>query len=76
MPDTCEKPTAHTLLEERANTPSSSTLAKFAGGFGLGTMLHFVPFQCSITWPGASVPIPTIPAAHASVGEKSTTPSR
>src|SRR5579864_9621524 len=43
-----KKPTAHTLVEERANTPSSSTLANCAGGFGLGTMLHLVPSQCSI----------------------------
>src|SRR5947209_94105 len=41
-----KKPTAQTLLEERANTPSSSTLAKFAGGLGLDTMLHVLPSQC------------------------------
>src|ERR1700686_2102739 len=71
-----KKPTAHTLVEERANTPSSSTLANCAGGFGLGTMLHLVPFQCSIkvcltkAAPPGSGPKPT---AQTSVEETAAT---
>src|ERR1035438_9318881 len=39
-------PTAYTSLPDRAATPVSSVSAP---GVGLGTMLHVVPFQCSIS---------------------------
>src|SRR5439155_5645574 len=65
-------PTAQTSLADTAVTPVRKLFPFVVGnGFGLGTRLHEVPFQCSV-----SVWLPFGPAAHTSEEEIAVTLER
>src|SRR2546427_599658 len=67
-------PTAQTSLGETAVTPVMKLFPLVVGkGFGLGTTLQEVPFQCSVS---VAVVPPTAPTAQASPGEIAATPRR
>src|SRR5260370_41796511 len=61
-------PTAQTLLLVTAVTPSSCACMPLPAGFGVDTMLHLLPFQCS-----ARVFAPAVPTAQTSVLEMAAT---
>src|SRR6266508_810685 len=64
-------PTAQTSSAETAVTPVRKLFPFVVGkGFGLGTTLHEVPFQCSAS---VAFVTPTAPTAHASVVESAET---
>src|SRR6266540_2133643 len=67
-------PTAQTSSAETAVTPVRKLFPFVVGkGFGLGTTLHEVPFQCSAS---VAFVTPTAPTAQASVGDFAATPRR
>src|SRR5260370_38168017 len=68
-----EVPTAHAPAFEAA-TPVRNVLAARPPGSGLGTTLHFFPFQCSIS--GITPPVKSRrPTDHTDVGENAATPA-
>src|SRR5690348_3859922 len=72
-------PTAHTSVVDTAATPRSSDPEPVPPGLGLGTMLHAVPSQCSVSvWNTvpALVEIWKSPTAQTSLAEMAVTPVR
>src|SRR5579884_3078595 len=67
-----EIPTAHTSLAETAATPER-TLMIACGGFGLATMLHWVPSQCSISVCPMPLGPEVLPTAQISLVETAAT---
>jgi hypothetical protein len=69
-------PIAQALSAEVTVTPFRK-LAVLPGGLGLGTLLHVLPFQCSmrVRWPVPSLAGPVQPTAHALDAEVAATPA-
>src|SRR5579864_8899378 len=71
-PLVCWMPTAHTSVEEMAET-ALRRLPEVP--FGLEMSVHLVPFQCSVRVSSMALGLLKKPTAHMSVGEMLVTPA-
>src|SRR5947207_1261913 len=66
-----DSPTAQTSLVETAVTPSRKLVCVL--GLGLATMLHCLPFQCSMKVCSTPLALKEVPTAQTSLGETAAT---